>query len=130
MNRAREKNVSLTEYLIAVYMYALQEVYYELPEKIKRKCYKTVRIEVPVNLRKMYPSKTMRNFTLYVLPEIELRQKGYTFDELIRVVYYQMKLETGTRRIDKIISRNVGGEKNPFVRGVPLIFVLSGRQQI
>jgi NRPS condensation-like uncharacterized protein len=122
MNKAREKKVSLTEYLIAAYMYALQEVYYELPSKVKKNCNKTVRIEVPVNLRKMYPSKTMRNFTLYVLPEIELRQEGYTFDELVRVVYYQMKLETGTRRIDKIISRNVGGERNPFVRGVPLVF--------
>ena len=126
--KAKEYKVSLTEYLIAVYLHALQEVYYSLPAGLKRKSNKKVRIEVPINLRRIYPSKTMRNFTLYVMPEIDLRLGKYTFEELIKVVHHQMQLETDKKLINKMISRNVGSERNPFIRSMPLLiksFVLS-----
>lgn len=119
--KAKEYDVSLTEYLIAVYMYALQEVFYELPSDSKRRSNKMARVEVPVNLRQMYPSKTMRNFSLYVLPEIELSWGRYTFDELVKTVYHQMRLKTDTKLLNNMISRNVGGEKNPMVRAIPLM---------
>lgn len=121
IKRAKNFNVSLTEYLIAVYFYALQEIYYDLSPREKRRSDKKIRIEVPINLRKMFPSNTMRNFSLYVIPEIDLRLGKYTFDELIKTVYHQMQLETDKKLINKMISRNVGGEKNPFIRGIPLM---------
>jgi hypothetical protein len=62
----------------------------------------------------------MRNFSLFVLPEIDLRLGQYTFDEIFKIVHYKMKLETDRKLINKIISRNVGSEKNPIVRGIPL----------
>lgn len=119
--KAKEFRVSLTEYLIAVYLNAMQEVYLSLPNSLKRKSNKEVRIEVPMNLRRVYPSKTMRNFSLYVMPEIDLRLGRYTFEELIKVVYHQMHLETDKKLINKMISRNVGSEMNPFIRSMPLI---------
>jgi NRPS condensation-like uncharacterized protein len=118
---AKSYNVSLTVYLIAVYFHALQEVYNELPAAMKRKSKKKVRIEVPINLRKIFSSKTMRNFSLYVLPEIDMRLGKYSFDELVNIAYHQMALETDKKLINKIISRNVGGERNPLIRGTPLI---------
>lgn len=121
IKRAKDYNVSLTEYLIAVYLHSLQEVYYDLTPREKRISDKKIRIEVPVNLRKMFPSKTMRNFTLYVMPEIDLRLGKYTFDELVKTVYHQMQLETDKKLINKMISRNVGGERNPFIRSIPLM---------
>lgn len=39
-----------------------------------------------------------------------------------------MQLETDKKLVSKMISRNVSGEKNPFIRGVPLFiksFILS-----
>lgn len=120
ISKAKEYEVSLTEYLIAVYIFAVQEVYYEQPPEVKRRSNKMARIEVPVNLRQLFPSKTMRNFSLYVLPEIELSWGRYTFEELIKVVHYQMQLKLDIKQINNIISRNVGGEKNPFVRAIPL----------
>jgi NRPS condensation-like uncharacterized protein len=62
----------------------------------------------------------MRNFSLFVLPEIDLRLGQYTFDEIIKIVHHKMQLETDEKLINKIISRNVGSEKNILVRGIPL----------
>jgi NRPS condensation-like uncharacterized protein len=120
ISKAKENGVSLTEYLIAVYLHSLQQVHEELPKRARRRSNKIIRIQVPINLRNMYPSKTMRNFSLYVLPEVDLRLGWYTFEELLKVVHYQMQLETDKKLISKIISRNVGGERNALVRGAPL----------
>lgn len=126
--RSKHYGVSLTEYFIAVYLFSLQAVYDSLSARGRRRSNKIFRIEVPVNLRKIFPSKTMRNFTLYVMPEIDLRLGHYTFEEIIKSVYHQMKLETDQKLVNKIISRNVGSLNNNFVRGVPLFiksFILS-----
>ncbi len=120
IRQAREHKVSLTEYLVAVYLYSLQQLYQELSKGSRKRSHKKVRIEVPVNLRNMYPTKTMRNFSLYVMPEIDLRLGWYSFEELIKVVHHQMQLETDKKLIVKMMARHVSGEKNMFVRGVPL----------
>jgi len=128
IKKAKEYGVSLTEYLVAVYFHSLQNIYNQLSGFRKRTSKKIMRIEVPVNLRRIFPSNTMRNFSLYVIPEIDLRLGHYTFEEIVKTVYHQMQLETDKKLISKMISRNVSGEKNPFVRGVPLFiksFILS-----
>jgi NRPS condensation-like uncharacterized protein len=118
--KAKEYEVSLTEFLIAVYLHSLQNIYDQLPGFRKRTAKKIIRIEVPVNLRRMFPTSTMRNFSLYVIPGIDLRLGHYTFEEIVKTVYHQMRLETDKKLISKMISRNVSGEKNALVRGVPL----------
>jgi NRPS condensation-like uncharacterized protein len=122
LKKAKEHDASLTEYLVAVYLNSLQNIYDSLPNFKKRSAKKILRIEVPVNLRKMFPSRTMRNFSLYVIPGIDLRLGHYSFDEIVNTVYHQMQLETDKKLISKMISRNVSGEKNPFLRSVPLFF--------
>lgn len=117
---AKAKNVSITVYLTAIYLFTLQEIFRCMDKKRQRKMHKILRIQVPVNLRPMYASKTMRNFSLFVMPEIDLRLGEYTFDEILTKAYYLIKLETDPKLINKIISRNVGGEKRPEVRGAPL----------
>ncbi|MBO9152382.1 hypothetical protein ACFOTA_09220 [Chitinophaga sp. GCM10012297] len=125
---AKKYNVSLTEYLTAVYLYSLQQLYEELSEFEKRTSNKILRIEVPVNLRRIFPSRTMRNFSLYVIPGIDLRLGHFTFEEIVKTVYHQMQLETDKKLISKMISRNVSGERNAFLRRVPLFiksFIMS-----
>lgn len=118
---SKAKGVSITIYLVSVYLYALQEIYESLNTLSKYKKNKILRIQIPINLRKIFPSKTMRNFSLFVMPEIDLRLGHYTFDEIIKAVYHQTKLETDEKLINKNISRNVGSEKKLYVRGIPLI---------
>lgn len=118
--KAKEKGVSITEYLTAVYFSVLQDIYESLPAGSRHRRRKKIAIEVPLNLRKLYPSATMRNFTLFVMPEIDLRLGHYTFDEILKTVYHQMRMETDKKQVNKILSLNVGGERNILVRSIPL----------
>lgn len=120
LKQAKTYGVSLTEYLTAIYLFSLQEIFEALPPLRKRVSNKIFRIEVPVNLRRIYPTISMRNFSLYVLPEIDLRLGHYTFEEIVKTVYHLMRLETDKKLIAKMLSRNVGGERNPFVKPIPL----------
>jgi NRPS condensation-like uncharacterized protein len=120
-SQAHAKGVSITEYLVAVYLFVLQDIYHELPRYSRFRRSKILRVQVPVNLRKIYPTKSLRNFSLFVLPEIDLRLGRYTFDEIIKIVYHKMQLETDAKIINKIISRNVGSERNIMVRSLPLM---------
>jgi NRPS condensation-like uncharacterized protein len=120
IRKAKSYEVSLTAYLTAVYLYALQEVYQHSSQLRKRVSHKIARIEIPVNLRKIFPSATMRNFSLYVIPGIDFRLGHYSFEEIVKTVYHQTQLETDKKLVGKNISRNVSGEKNPWLRRVPL----------
>ncbi len=120
-NLADEKGVSITVYLVSVYLRTLQEIYESPRASRKYKKNKMLRIQVPVNLRKIFSSGTMRNFSLFVMPEIDMRLGHYTFEEIIKTVYHQIQLETDEKLINKNISRNVGSEKKIYVRSIPLV---------
>lgn len=117
---SKKHKVTITVYLVAVYLFALQHLYNKLTSSGKRTGRKIFRIQVPVNLRRIYPSKTMRNFSLFVRPEIDLRLGQYTFEEMVKTVHHHMELETDKKLINKIISRNVGAERNILLRNTPL----------
>lgn len=118
--RSKEKGVSITVYLVAVYLNAIQEIFEKQELTRRQKKYKKLSVEVPVNLRKIYPSKTMRNFSLFVMPEIDLSLGHYSFDEILKTVYHQMQLETDEKLINKILARNVGSERKFLIRSIPL----------
>lgn len=117
---SQKEEVSITEYLVAVYLYSLQEAYLEHYRVSLGKKHKIIRLEVPINMRNLFPSKTMRNFSLFVMPEIDLRLGHYTFEEILRIVYHYMQTETDTKLIYRIISRNVRPERNFLLRIMPL----------
>ncbi|MBS3913552.1 MAG: hypothetical protein KG003_03580 [Bacteroidetes bacterium] len=117
---AKEAGVSLTVYLTAIYLQTLQGIYENLTILEKRQAHKSIRIQVPINLRKVFPSKTMRNFSLYALPEIDMRLGHYSFEEILKTVYHQLQLQTDVKLINKTISRHVSGERNLMVKILPL----------
>lgn len=117
---ASEQGVSITVYLVAVYLYTLQEIYEDMSTLSVYQKNKILRIQMPINLRKIFPSGTMRNFSLFVMPEIDMRYGHYSFEEIIKTVYHQVQLETDEKLINKNISRNVGSEKKIYVRSIPL----------
>jgi NRPS condensation-like uncharacterized protein len=117
---SRNHKVSLTEYFVAVYHYSLQKIFISGQEKNKKEKRKVLRIEVPVNMRKIYPSKTMRNFSLFVLPEIDVRLGTYTFEEILASVHFQLQAGTNVKQISRFMSSNVYYEKLFIVRVLPL----------
>jgi NRPS condensation-like uncharacterized protein len=118
--KAKTYGISVTEYLVAVYLYSLQSIFNRLSNVQKQRSRKILRIQVPVNLRRLYPSQTMRNFSLFVTPEIDVALGEYTFEEVVKTVHHFMQLETDKKLINKIIARNVGAERNVWLKNTPL----------
>jgi NRPS condensation-like uncharacterized protein len=116
-DKAKAYNISITEYLTSVYLYSLQEIFLTFPEKNRNGI---IRVQVPINLRKMFPSRTMKNFSLFVMPEIDLRLGPMTFTEVATTVHHMLQLESTPKRISRIITRNVGKEKLIIIRMLPL----------
>ena len=116
----RKHKVSVTDYFVSVYHFSLQKIYNSEKEKSKKDKRKVLRIEVPVNMRNKYPSRTMRNFSLFVLPELDVRLGTYTFEEILRSVHDQLQLSTNIKQISRFMSSNVRYEKLFIVRVVPL----------
>lgn len=117
---ARAQGVSLTEYLVALYMHSMAQLRALAADGHRRTKRGIVRIEVPFDMRRFYPSRTMRNFSLYVSPEIDLRLGAYSFDEILRRVHHSMRLQVDRKELGRQIARNVRAERNRFIRSMPL----------
>ncbi len=120
LGKAREHEASVTEFLVSVYLYTLQKIFLEEKENVKKQKTGVLRIEVPVNLRKKFPSITMRNFSLFVLPELDLRLGEYSFEEILKITRYQLQTGADVKQITRFLSQNVGHEKSPLIRVLPL----------
>lgn len=120
LDLTRRYKVTVTEYFVSVYLFALQEIYNSEKKKNKKGWRKVLRVEVPVNMRSKFPSRTMRNFSLFVLPELDLRLGTYTFEEIIISVHHQLQMSTDIKQISRFLSSNVSYEKLYIVRILPL----------
>jgi len=118
--KAKEHGSTLTELLVAVYLACLQDIFLALPAPVRRTMYPLLSVEVPVNLRRIFPSTTMRNFSLYVLPFIDTRLGFYEFPEIVKRVHHYMQAEIDRKGISRQIARNVGGGRSLLVRMLPL----------
>lgn len=124
---AKAKNATLTEFLAATLLAAFQQAFLELPPKQRRP--RPFRLVIPVNLRPIFPSRTLRNFFVVVPVEIDPRLGTYEFDEILRKVHHQLQAEMDPKLLKKQIMRNLRGELNPVARLLPLPLknlVLSG----
>lgn len=117
---AKEWGATLTEFLVSVYFASLQDVFYLLPAPVRRSMHPYISVQVPVNLRKLFPSGTMRNFSLYVLPSLDTRLGFYEFPEIVKRVHHYMQAEVHRKNISMQIARNVGGGRKLMVRALPL----------
>ncbi len=115
-NITKENNVTITEYLASVYLFCLQEIW----NRDKKKDKHIIRLEIPVNMRRGYPSRTMRNFSLFVLPELDMRLGHFEFEEILKHVHNYMQLQTDKKLLSKVIARNVKPERNIFIRTAPI----------
>ena len=118
LKKAKAEGVTLTAYLCAVTMRALMNLQKEQVPDIRRR--KHIKVLLPVNLRAMFGSKSLRNFVLYTTPEIDPRLGEYTFRELCQRVTHQMALEVNPKFMSSLIATNIGGERMWVVKVVPL----------
>jgi hypothetical protein len=117
--KAKEYGASLTELLAAVFLDALQDIWLAAPAGQRRRRSRLA-VEIPVNMRKFYQTKTNRNFSLFVLLTQDMRLGRRDFGEIVSRAHHQLRFETDVRTIAQQISRNVAGSRMLAVRLVPL----------
>lgn len=116
MEVARKYHASITEYLNSVLLYALlQKQYNDFHLKLR-----PVRIAMPVNLRRFFPSKTLRNFITMVYPFVDPRLGDYTFEEIVEHVHNYMRYHINEKFLRGDITTNAATQRNPIIRVVPL----------
>ena len=115
---AREKNVSVNTYLTAVLMKAILNLQIDLVPNPKN--YKPVKVLIPINLRPIFDSRTLRNFALYTIPEIDPRLGEYSLDEIIQIVHHKVCTYATKKNMSKMIQTNVADEQVLALRIVPL----------
>ena len=67
-----------------------------------------------------FGGRTLRNFVLYSIPEMDPRLGDYSFPELCRLVHYHMGAEVTAKKMAMLIATNVSSEANPAIKAVPL----------
>ena len=118
LKRAHEQGVTVTAFLGAAMLMALQNLQQkQVPRQKKRK---NVKVLLPVNLRRLFPSKSLRNFALYTIPELEPRLGHYDFTECCQIVKHQMGLDITSKHMSAMIATNVSDEQKLLLRLVPL----------
>ena len=115
---AKQYKSTLTEFLTAAMIYSILNIQNRKTHNKKRQ--KPVKILVPVNLRKIYGSETLRNFALYVTPGIDPRLGEYTFEEILKSVHHQIGYEITDKNLEAKIAANVGAERSFILKIMPL----------
>jgi NRPS condensation-like uncharacterized protein len=117
-SRSHALGVTVTAYLTAVLLQSLLELQAEnVPRRQRRK---NAKIQIPVNLRKLYDSRTMRNFVAVANVGVDPRLGDYTLEELAKLVHHQMHLSITPKNMQAIFTPNVTSEQNPVLKVVPL----------
>ncbi len=113
---ASKYQATITEYLNSVLLYALlQKQQSDWHIKLR-----PVKIAMPVNLRRFFPSETLRNFITMVYPGVDPRLGDYTFEEIVKQVHNYMRYYINDKFLRGDITTNANTQRNPLIRVVPL----------
>lgn len=116
--KATEYGATINEFLVAVLIQAIYSVQQKENNPFRRKL--AVKVCIPINLRKHFPSSTLRNFTSYVNLGIVPSLGSYTLEEIIAIIKHGMALEANKKMLTAKFSSNVNSEKNTFLKLAPL----------
>lgn len=118
LEKAHSYGISLTAFLCAAMLQALQNLQAEKVPNPRRR--KPLKVLIPVNLRKLFPSETLRNFAMYTTPELLPRLGEYSFREICDIVHHHMGSTITAKRMGMMIATNVASERLMAVRLLPL----------
>lgn len=112
---AKRCGATLTEFLAA----QLLDIHYQKQLREEKK-QKELCIQIPVDLRRHFPSKTLRNFVVCIRVKLNPAMGDYTFEEILRQVQLQMKLQNEPKFLNSMMTQNMKVERNVALRATPL----------
>lgn len=111
---AKSYNATITEFLCACLIKTAMRTPYMFESKKL-----PFQMLIPVNLRKEFPSKTLRNFSLVISSGTKIDQE-LKFEEILKIVQADFKAGLQRDYLHGQIVANVVLEKNIFMRLTPL----------
>lgn len=118
--KAKEKGVTITQYLTAVIILAIYNTNYK-----KYNGKKPIKVCIPVDLRKYFKSETISNFFSYITVQTDMNLKMLqSFDGLLKFVKENFEKMLTKEEISKTMSANVKLGNNPFIKSIPLFLKL------
>lgn len=111
---ARKYGATIGEYVTARMAYAIYQT-----DVVCQRSKKPMKMFIPVNLRRFFPSSTIRNFSLYIKAGYSSLQT-WTFEEMLAATKVQFRSQLDRDDLHQRINSNVGIEHNLFIRLLPL----------
>ena len=111
---AKQYDATVTEYLVAELFYSIYQEYF-----CKNPQNRPIKISVPVNLRSYFPTRTVRNFFLFVRLSLSCYGREYTFEEILQEVHRQMRQQMTREQFLARIRYQVDLEKKVAFRLAP-----------
>lgn len=114
--KAKSNGATVTQYLTSVLTYAIYKANY-----LKYKGRKTIKICIPVDLKKYFKSETINNFFSYITVEAKLNKDGSSsFEDILNIVKREFKQKLTEKEVKKTMSANVRLGRNYAIRIIPL----------
>ncbi len=112
---AKKHDCTITQYLTSVLIYSIYKVNFMNTKN------RPIKICIPVNLKKYFPSETITNFFSYITIEAEMEKfQLNTFDKILEFVKKEFNKKLTQEEINKTMSGNVKLGINPFIKAIPL----------
>ena len=119
-NKAKEKGVTITQYLTAVLIYSIYNSKYK-----NKNSGKPIKVCIPVDLRKYFKSETVSNFFSYITVVADMKLKMLqNFEGILKFVKSEFERLLTKKEISKTMSANVKLGNNPFIKIIPLFLKL------
>ncbi len=118
--QAGQFGTGINNFLTAVMLYSFEQMLQDMPPDMRRRVTAPIRINVPVNLRKFWPTASTRNFFVSIEPEIDPRLGNWSFEEILENVSCYMNTEMRPRFLAARMGRNLRSEQNILARLAPL----------
>lgn len=118
LQTAHRYGVSTTAFLTAVMAESVMEIQQKHCRDEQDK--KPIQIMIPVNLRRLFNSQTLRNFSLYALTYIGLEKKRPEFSKLAESISDQLKKQVTSEHMAAEMATHTKGETFFLYRILPL----------
>ncbi len=109
----KKKKCTITVFLVALMINTIHETY-------QNKDNKPIVIAVPVNLRKIFPSKTLKNFFGVINISYEVKQKD-SLENIIKYVAKEFNEVLTKEKLESSIHENIHLSNNIFTKHTPLL---------
>ena len=111
---AKSMGATLTEFIVTAYLFA----FYKTDSAKKSK--KPIVMSVPINLRPVFDSETLRNFSLYFLASVP-EGRDVTFEQILENVKKEFKYGIDKDLLQRMVDMNVAQQEMAIFRALPRV---------